>query len=211
MSHRYRHRGLRMTGLVVSLSLCGCAVSPMTRFFTLVPTQPASHTVQSSSCSGSTVVLGPTMLPEYLVRSQLVSRESDVQLKVDEFSRWGAMLPEEFRQALASMIGTRLGTAITSVYPLQDRYDMDWRVSMDMQRFDGTEGGTVYLAAQWSLWRLGKMRELTRHSQFQSDSGPGKEAYVATLRSLLEKLADEITVVLTPLCGSSGANRPVQK
>lgn len=211
MSHFHGFFVMKLLSIVLVLWLGGCAMSPTPRFYTLIPAQPGLGTKLGTACSGATLVLGPVTLPEHLARSQLVSRETDVQLRIDEFARWGAPLPEEFRQAMATAIGARLGAGVTAVYPLQDRYEMDWRVSVDVQRFDGLEGGPVYLAAQWSVWRAGKIREFTRQAQYQFDSVSGKEEYVAALRTLLGNFVDEITTAIAPLCGVAGDSPPRQR
>ena len=191
------------------MTLCACANSPLTRFYTLMPTsEPALVDVAADRCSRITLALGPITLPDHLARSQLVSRQpdADMQLRINEFVRWGAPLPREFQHALTDAVGRHLRVAALVTYPLQDRFDVDWRISVDMQRFDGVAGGPVHLLAQWTVWRAGKTHELTRRTALVADSLPSEAGYVATLRALLEKMVDDMTAAVAPLCSTAAVS-----
>mgnify|MGYP000004657022 CR=1 FL=1 len=77
------------SGLIL-VGLVGCATTPSSNFFVLsageVPTQ--------GSPSGIALSIGPVDLPRYLDRPQIVSREGDNRLEVDEFNRWGGALDD---------------------------------------------------------------------------------------------------------------------
>lgn len=191
------------------LALCACASTPHTRFYTLTPAnESALADMAADRCSHVTLALGPITLPEHLARSQLVSRQpdADMQLQVNEFVRWGAPLPREFQHALTDAVGRHLRVAALVTYPLQDRFDVDWRVSVDVQRFDGVAGGSVHLLAQWTIWRAGKTHELTRRTTLVADSMHSDAGYVTTLRALLEKMVEDITTAVAPLCSNASTS-----
>ena len=191
------------------LVLCACAASPLTRFYTLTPAdESALVDVAADRCSHVTLALGPITLPEHLARSQLVSRraDADMQLQVNEFVRWGAPLPREFQHALTDAVSRHLRVAALVAYPLQDRFDTDWRIGIDVQRFDGVVGGPVHLLAQWTIWRAGKTHELTRRTSLVADSLPSELEYVTTLRALLEKMVEDIAHAFAPLCSTASTS-----
>ena len=193
---------------LATLMLCACAASPLTRFYTLTPAnESALVDVAADRCARVTLALGPISLPEHLARSQLVSRrpDADMQLQINEFVRWGAPLPREFQHAFTDAVGRHLRVAALVAYPLQDRFDTDWRIGVDVQRFDGVAGGPVHLLAQWTIWRAGKIHELTRRTSLVAASLPSEADYVATLRALLEKMVEDIANAFAPLCSTAPA------
>jgi uncharacterized lipoprotein YmbA len=181
------------SGLIL-VGLVGCATTPSSNFFVLsageVPTQ--------GSPSGIALSIGPVDLPRYLDRPQIVSREGDNRLEVDEFNRWGGALDEEISRALARQLGLALGTDRVFSYPSRLATDSDYRVALDIQTFDGGRGGDVTLALVWSLIddRTGETLR-TEQAVYTTTAGDnGVESYVVALSRLLTLLGNDLAVRL---------------
>lgn len=153
--------------LLACLSLSGCAgSSAATRFYLL--SRPAGGVAGGvSGLSGrpgvsgesgapqARVAVGPVSVASYLDRPQIVTREGDrVRLGLAEFDRWAEPLAESLPRVLAEDISRALGGGRVLVFPgtgAARAEDADIRVAVDVNRLDGSLGGTVVLDAWWAL------------------------------------------------------------
>ncbi len=178
-----------------------CTTTPRASFYTLnaVPGEaPAAP-------SGLTIALGPIDLPEYLDRPQIVTREGDNRLRVDEFNRWGGSLEEEITRVLARHLGQRLGTQRVYGYPSRIAADTDYRIALDVRRFDGPLGGELLLEVAWSVIDDRSSEALaTQQSVYRVVSaGADYAAYAAALSEALARLGDDLAAVVAGLPGAA--------
>ena len=92
--------------VLVSLLLTACGSSPPVRYFSL------SSTVTGGGQDAENAVvlgLGPIRMAEYLNRSQIVTRGSDAEIKVDEFNRWAEPLGLVFHRVTRGRLFRELG------------------------------------------------------------------------------------------------------
>jgi uncharacterized protein len=188
------NRYLVLIALSVSLLAAGCATTPEARFYSLAT--PGDGVVAAEG--GPSLAIGPVDLPRYLDRPQLVSRAGDNRLLVDEFNRWGGALDQEITAVLAQALGQRLGTQRVYAYPSRIAAEVDYRVALEVRRFDGELGGDVALDAAWSLVddRTGAILRTRRVVFREPTAGPDHPAYVAALQRTLQRLADELAADL---------------
>jgi uncharacterized lipoprotein YmbA len=186
------NRHLFSLALLVTVLAVGCATTPEARFYSL--TGPQGGTVGTDD--GPSLAIGPVDLPRYLDRPQMVSRAGDNRLLVDEFNRWGGVLDQEITAVLARGLGQRLGTQRVYSYPSRIAPEVDYRIALEIRRFDGELGGEVVLEAAWSLVddRTGDILDTRRVEYREPAAGPGYSAYVAALQRTLERLAQELAV-----------------
>ena len=92
--------------LVVCLSACA-GKSASSKFYVLSPL-PQS---KLSAAEGTTIGVFPVAMPDYLDRPQIVTRVSENEIKLDEFSRWAEPLKENFYSVLVENLSTLLNTA----------------------------------------------------------------------------------------------------
>lgn len=145
-----RHRLLRLlVGGFLALLLTGCLSkpSPEVRFYVLdavtagVEEQPGQVVVEISTLR----------IPQYLDRSQVVTRPMPHRLQVHEFHRWGGNLRKSLTRLLGAELGSRLGTSQILVVPHRSRLPVDFQVNVDIQRFELGPDAQVHLAANWRL------------------------------------------------------------
>lgn len=179
-----------VAGLLIAWLLGGCASTPNAQFYTLGNATQAPAEARSTL----SLALGPIDLPQYLDRPQIVTRDGDNRLKVDEFNRWGGSLEEEMHRVLAAQLVARLGTQRIYAYPSRIVAATDYRLALDIRGFDGTFGGAVVLDVAWSLIddRTAQVVSVRQASYRGTVNGNDYGAYAAALGALLVQLGDEL-------------------
>jgi len=98
-----------------------------------------------------TIGVGPVRLPSYLDRQQIVSRTSDNAVKLAELDRWAEPLKDSVPRIVTANLAALLPNDRVVLYPWQASDEVDCKLSIDVQRFDGIVGGDAALEAEWSL------------------------------------------------------------
>ncbi|HTY99336.1 MAG TPA: PqiC family protein, partial [Rhodocyclaceae bacterium] len=134
--------------LMVVVGLCGCAGSPPVRYFALDDGLPTTLGAED----GPRVAITQVNLPDLIDRPQLVMRVGGNQVKVSDQDRWGEPLRRQLPRLLARDVGIVLGSGRVVALPVDvERFDMDFRVSVDIQRLDVVSGRWVELDAIWRV------------------------------------------------------------
>ena len=192
----------KLTALLLPLALylTACATTPPSRFYVLAPQAEATATDRLPDLL---VGMGPVRLVAYLQRPQIVARESDNRLKVEEFDRWGGELETNITWVMAENLSIQLGTQGVVAYPWERAVVPEYQVAVDIRRFDPTDAGTIRLSAQWRI--LGRDgRELLAIGGSELDepiTGTGFGAQVAAQSRALARLSGEIAARLRGLGG----------
>ena len=188
-------------GLVLLFAL-GCASSPPTRFYTLSSLQEGGGELRGSPSDQDLAIgVGPIKFPEYLDRTEIVTRSSSYKITLSGFDLWAGSLAEDFSRVLAENLSVLLSTESVIVYPQPGSGIARYRIIMDVIRFDGSLGGDVSLIARWSILE-GKERKVVfaRKSTIKEPSGAqGYEAMVVANSRALEKLSREIAEAIRTL------------
>lgn len=126
--------------------LAGCGTTPDSVFYTLRAAEPAP--AESSAIS---VVVGPVTLPEAVDRPQLVVSTGGSRVEIAEFHRWAEPLKSEVPRVIASHLGRQLGTTRVGVFTDVSISDPDYRVLIDVQRFELRRGEETVVEALWTV------------------------------------------------------------
>lgn len=129
--------------------LVGCGSSPTLHYYTLSADAPASGGAGDSA--GLRIAVGPITLPEVVDRPQLVIRTGANQVTLIEEHRWAESLKSQIPRVIAENLGRLLGTVQIWAYPQLPSGPMDYRVSINIQRFESVPGQTVNIDALWSI------------------------------------------------------------
>ena len=182
-----------LLALVVCFSACG-GKSATSQFYVLSPLpQPGL-----SAGEGMTIGVFPVSMPDYLDRPQIVTRVSDNEIKLDEFSRWAEPLKDSFTRALVQNLSTLLNTAKVVRTTRSAGVPMALQVGVEVVQFDGALGGDVVLIAKWGLFEPdGKRLLMGKASSFKEPTGAATyEAFVAAesraIAALSREIAEEI-------------------
>lgn len=174
------------------LLVTGCASDPVTRYYALVASAPAS----APAAKPLAVVIRDLRLPQYLERNQIVTRASDHRLVMADYDVWAGDLRQDMTRALTENLARLLGSDRVVAAPHTLRLQPDLRVEVEVQRFERDAGGKVQLAARWWLTR-GSDGALLASPAITLAGTPvaaaaGYEAVVASMGSVYAELAQEI-------------------
>ena len=138
--------------LLCAVACCGCASSPPSNFYTLsAATAPAAGDASVSY----TVALGAVSLPEALDRPQIVTRAGSNEVSIDDFERWAGPLKDELARVIAMDLTRLLNGASVFTYPQSAMIEADYKVLIDVQRFDSALGEAASVEVLWQV-RPGK-------------------------------------------------------
>ena len=128
--------------------LIGCASTPPPRYYTLGAMAPAA-----TISSNLSVSVGPVSVPAVVDRPQIVVSSGANQVSLDESNRWAAPLQDGLSAVLAENLSGILGTPSVTVFPRESSADANYRVAVDLQRFESTPGVSAVLDATWVVRR----------------------------------------------------------
>jgi len=178
-----------LLALVICLSACA-GKSASSKFYVLSPL-PQS---KLSGADGTTIGVFPVSMPDYLDRPQIVTRVSENEIKLDEFSRWAEPLKESFYTALVDNLSTLLNheKIIKTSHNLGTPTTL--QVGVEVLQFDGALGGDVVLSVKWGLFgERGKNVLIAKRSSFKEPTGAATyEALVAAQSRAVAALSREI-------------------
>lgn len=175
--------------LAVSLSACA-GKSASSQFYVLSPL-PQS---KLSEAGGTTIGVFPVAMADYLDRPQIVTRVSENEIKIDEFSRWAEPLKENFYTVLVDNLITLLNSEKVIKTAQNLGVPLTFQVGVEVVQFDGVLGGDVVLNVRWGLFESeGKKLLLIKRSLFKEPTGAATyEALVAAESRAVAALSREI-------------------
>ena len=183
---------------ILSVLVSACGRSPAVKYYALSGTPIAA----TSSAKDMAVTIGPASFPRSLLRNQIVTRQGDEQLKVDEFNVWSAPLQFEFLRVLGDNISTELGSDRIVIYPTTASFDVDYRVVFDVIQFDGVLGESLTLRVRWAIKPPGAEVVAVgtfSNTQAITDGDKSYDALVAAHSAAIAELSQEITTELQSL------------
>ena len=145
----------RMTLIIFTIAgflLGGCAKSKPARFYTLssgVRLREGEPAI--SRGNDLSLAIGPVALPEHLDRPQMVTRIGENRFILAEFDRWAEPLVRSFPRVLAENLSTLLSTDRVVVIPRKTSKPIDYKITIDVIRFDGVLGKDASLIARWAI------------------------------------------------------------
>jgi hypothetical protein len=177
---------------LLGLMLGGCATTPPAQFYTLAPLQPPG--VKAASVPTFTVAVGPVINPDLLQRPQIATRTSDHQISFSDFHKWAGTLADETKRVLVVNLNALLSGARAAVTTDDMAIDPDYRVVVNINRFDGRPGGSVWLNAVWTLReQKGKMAIAVNQSVIEEPvGGQGYPDLVSAQSRAIGQLSREI-------------------
>ena len=134
---------------LLGLMLGGCATTPPAQFYTLAPLQPPG--VKAASVPTFTVAVGPVINPDLLQRPQIATRTSDHQISFSDFHKWAGSLADETKRVLVVNLNGLLAGQRAAVTTDDMAIDPDFRLVVNINRFDGLLEGSVWLNAVWTI------------------------------------------------------------
>jgi uncharacterized lipoprotein YmbA len=185
----------RLIMMGVLAVIIGCASTQPSKFYILnsIEKQEAQQKV-ADAMQNVTIEIASIEIPDYLDRSQIVTRSSRSELKVDEFNRWAGSLKENISLVLAENLSLLLSTDRVFVHPRISADSVNYWIHVEIIRLDAIPGDAVTMKALWTIsGDHGKKEFITRTSEFTEKISEGSYGMMAVAMSLtFEKLSHEI-------------------
>lgn len=184
-----------MVILCLAVVTASCSRSPRVTFYTLEPT--AQIETLAPATADPAVAVGPVTLPEVIDRPQLVVRVAANRVEILESHRWAEPLRSEIPRLMAENLRRLLRSDRVSSYHQYAGADADYRVLVDIQRFESSPGVGVTIEAVWSLRRTAggaskTGRSLVREPVDAVGYDPLVAAYGRALLAVSRDLAEAI-------------------
>src|SRR5260221_1662281 len=129
---------------MLTAGLAGCGTTAPARYYSLDSTAVSD----GRASIRANVMVGPVSVPGSVDQPQIVVQVAPNRVEVDEFNRWVAPLNESIARTVAGDLSTLLGTPEVPTAQLAN-FNADYRVTIDVQRFDSIRGQATLLEAVW--------------------------------------------------------------
>ncbi|MEO1193187.1 MAG: PqiC family protein [Pseudomonadota bacterium] len=182
-----------LSALLLILSLAACGSTPPTQVFTLSAAEEPDFAAVVDS--GPLIYIDQAAVAEYVDRTQMVTRSGDYGLSLHEFAVWSEPLGRLITRSLVDDLSLRYGADRVRQTPVPLYRYPDWRIELQVQRFDVDESGAAVIDARWTLLQ-GRDERLTdsqrRVITTQASDALSPESRVVALRAGLAELAAAI-------------------
>ena len=196
MEENDMNRAMQTIVAVCFLVLAGCGSSPAVHYYTL---ETINSRVTQDAAGSPIMAVGAFRLPEYLNRSQMVSRGAGAEMIVDDVNRWAEPLDASLHRVLASNLDVLLESMVVIAYPGVAAVDVEYRLIGRIDRFTPDANGLVVLDVQWAVTdSAGTIRLPPRRASFESqaarpgDAGARAQAMSDVLAQFSRDIAGEV-------------------
>ena len=173
--------------IVALVGATGCGTSAQPKFYSL----SATSTPDGSSSANVAVLVGPISIPAGVDRPQFVVQNGANQVDVEEFNRWSAPLNDSIAKAVAGDLSVLLGTPDVATAPLAN-FNANYRVTIDVQRFDSIRGQGAVLDAVWVVRKANGDTQSGRTVAHESVQGDSFDALAAAHSRAIAKMSADI-------------------
>jgi uncharacterized lipoprotein YmbA len=169
----------------------GCSTAP-SRFYSLSSTS----TADGAPATSAKVMVGPVTIPASVDQPEFVVQVAPNRVEVDEFNRWVAPLSDGIARAVAGDLVVLLGTPDVAGSQLAN-FTPDYRVTIDIQRFETTRGQGVAVEAVWTVRKTAGGETLSgRTVASETVQGQGYDALAAAHSQAIAKMSGEIAAAI---------------
>lgn len=184
-----------MSGLYGCSSIIKGEGSPVTRYY-LLSSMNKGQAGDEAFHRAIRLAMEPVELPDYLSRLQIVHRLGDHRLAFGETDLWGEDLDSGVTRVMVENFSRLMDSSRVWRLPMKNPVQPDFRLRVQLIRFEVDSDGRVLLSARWTLQGQGAFRdqEFGKSSEIHGDHVGTKntDAYIASLSAALETLCREI-------------------
>jgi uncharacterized lipoprotein YmbA len=188
---------MRGPALAAALAMAACvSLAPppdRTRYWVL---EPQGRPPEPARAPVPELGVGPVRLPDYLDRSEIVTRAGPGRLEVSTLDRWSAPLEALFTSALAEDLRRAVPAREVPRWPWSASAPPEWSVSVDVLRFEAGADGFAVLEARWTVRRGGALASEGATSARERREGPEIAHTVAALGKALGGLARDVAAAV---------------
>ena len=187
----------RLMLLLVSALLSACLSTPSTNFYVLEPLSEPSTSAGEAE-KKRLIGVGPISMPALLERRQIVTRTPDNSIQIAEFHQWASPLKDNITQVLTHNLAYLQPNDIIRAYPWIAYGAVDYRIIVDIIRFDTTPEQTVNLEANWAIMDE-KTHTLLNNGRSKIGHPLDDPSYPGTVKALnkiLNEFSQELSLAL---------------
>jgi uncharacterized lipoprotein YmbA len=180
---------LALSALLVAAALAGCGSSPKVNFYSL---GPDAASMRTDAKHAYTVAIGAVTVPDDVDRPQIVTRTGANRLAINEFERWAGPLQGQIARTIADNLTPLLPGAGVLVYPQGSGTGVDYRVLVEVQRFDSAPGDAATVEILWQIRPAKGAPASGRSAVREPVQGAGYDALVAAHSRALAAVSRDI-------------------
>jgi uncharacterized lipoprotein YmbA len=136
------------TAVLLAALLGGCGSSPPVHYYDIEALETGYAAAGEPSLR---IGIGPLRTPDYLDRSQIVTRGADSRVMVDDFNRWVEPISDAIYRVLAENLDSLVADAVVVAFPYTHIADLDYQLVGRVSRFDAGADGIAVLQLQWGV------------------------------------------------------------
>lgn len=186
--------------LVAIAALPGCSIlgkpEPDTSRYFVLSSESATTDASAVRHSDIHFGLGPIKLPGYLDTQGLV-RIGSGTVEYVRNAFWAESLTTGFPRALLFRTGARIGTTHAVAFPWYSTTRVDWKVPVDVLRFEALGDGRAVLVARWSVERTADGVVVAgTQSSCEQTGGADPALIVEAMSRCVDQLAGKIAAAI---------------
>jgi len=192
----------RLSKWLIALStvtlLSACISTPPTQFYVLEPLSEPPPSSTTTAEKKRQIGVGPVSIPTLLERKQIVTRLPDNSVKIAEFHQWASPLKDNVAQVLTHNLATLQTGDLIRAYPWSAYGTIDYRIIIDIIRFDTRPEQSVDFEANWAIMNE-KNHTLLSHGRSKIEhplNDPSYPAAVKALNKVLSEFSQELSQAL---------------
>ena len=183
---------LLMAAALTLLAACGAPAK--LNYYTLSAAQSAAGGAAPSR--PLKIYVGPVTIPETVDRPQMVRRLDANEVEIADLERWAEPLKAGIPRLVADTLARELPSSTVMTSRQSATLDFDWRVALDVQRFDfsASEGAAIDV-----LWTVRGAKGEPRSGRSEAREAGGSrdaQAMAAAESRALEKVARDIAAAI---------------
>ena len=136
--------------MILCLLLTACASTPPTQFYLLEALNSPQARINNDN--KLLIGIGPLTLPSVLERRQLVTRNNNA-IQLSEFNQWAEPLSDNILAVLVKNLAAFQPNALIKAFPWAAYGEVNYRVIIDISRFDAELGKVCQLEVSWAIMR----------------------------------------------------------
>jgi len=180
---------------LLGLLFSGC--SSKSNFYQLHPRASGNNPAYQSK-KGVVIGIAAVEVPEYLKKSEIVTRMGKGRIAVHETDLWAGSFAENIQSVLHHNIAARLPRYTFLSHPWEEPVNDTFRLYVTIDRFDTDTNGNAVLDGRWSL--VDREKNSVRYSEslhYTAEGGKSLDEMVETQSRLLDRLSRRIAGKIT--------------
>ena len=179
--------------MLAALLLAACGSTPKESYYTL---HGAPAPLPAGSPSSVSVFIGMVTVPDAVDRTPMVLRTGPTQVEIDDLHRWAEPLKTGIPRALAELLMRELNTPRVLAGRYSPATPADYRVAIDVQRFDSSLAEGATLDAAWTITPAKGAARIGRTLAQEPPTAPGHDGVAGAHRRALERRAKDLAAAM---------------